>query len=519
MAGMTMTAHRRSPNARLAASSAASRRTNAALPALLPLVLLLVLSIVPAAMADLSVRLKQLVAEFDPTGSTTGVVIMDSESGEILAAHNLNRALIPASNQKLLTTGAALFTLGPEFRFQTELIHQPADHRLIVRASGDPAFGDPVLLEQMGMDVESLLDMWATAWLNAGTTPPTEIVIDDRVFDQDFIHSSWPRDQLNRWYCAEVAGLNFHTNVVAIYARPQGQGQRPLLSLAPRAPWLEVGNEARSVTSGDQTLWASRAHNTNRIVVHGDVRWNGQPVRVTINDVPLFFGKLLASRIAEKSETAPLIRVRRAAADERFERGKVVHTVRSSMPVILQRTNEDSINLYADALLKRMGYEVTKMPGSWADGTAVLRMVLHDKIGSEATRDLAIADGSGMSRENRISPRAMGEWLRAVQMDDRVGQMFIDSLPTPGKGTLSSWFVNRKLNNSLHAKTGTLSDVSALSGYLIHPASGRTLVVVTMVNDWSPRVSRASVRKFQESVFMAADAWLTANAQELNIGG
>lgn len=481
------------------------------------------------ALGDLSLRLHQLVAEFDPSGSTAGVVIMDAETGEVLASHNPNRPLIPASNQKLISTGAALFTLGPDFRFQTELIHEPEHNRLIVRASGDPAFADPVLLEQMGMDVELLLDLWAKAWLDAAGAPPAEIVIDDRVFDQNFVHPTWPRDQLNRWYCAEVAGLNFHTNVLAIYAKPQAPGQRPLLSLAPKAPWLQITNEARSATTGDQTVWASRAFTTNRITVHGDVRWNGQPVRVTINDVPLFFGELLADRIgsaAGKSVSEGAggaggtgIKVRRAEPEEHLESGKVLHTVRTSMPTILQRTNEDSMNLYAEALLKRIGYEVTNLPGSWTDGNAVVRMILHDKIGSAVTADVSIADGSGMSRDNRVTSQAMALWLRAVRMDERIGQPFIDSLPTVSKGTLSSWFTHRKLNNELRAKTGTLRDVSTLSGYLVHPASGRTLIVVTMVNDWPARVTRANVRRFQESVFLAADAWLTANTREMNIGG
>lgn len=478
------------------------------------------LTLTTTSLADLSGRLRQLVAESGLSGATVGVVIMDPDTGRILASHNESTPLIPASNQKLITTGTALLTLGHDFTFRTELIHQPEHNRLLVRASGDPAFADPVLLEQMGIDVERLLDIWADAWKDASNTRLAEIVIDDRIFDTNFVHASWPRDQLNRWYCAEVAGLNFHTNVLAIYARPQDPGQRPLLTLAPQANWMEIGNEARSVNTGDQTLWASRAHMTNRITVHGDVRWSGQPVRVTLNDVPLFFGRILAERIARTAAEAQTIAVRRSTPEERFETGRLLHVVQTSMPTVLERTNADSMNLYAEALVKRIGHEVTKLPGSWADGNAVMRMVMLDKLGPTIATELTIADGSGMSRDNLISANALAQWLRVLHQEERISQPFINSLPTTGTGTLTRWFNNRPLSNQLRAKTGTLRDVSALSGYIIDPATGKTLIVVTMVNDWPPRVSRAVVRRFQESITLAADEWLTANQpKDIKIGG
>ncbi|MGP1347835.1 MAG: D-alanyl-D-alanine carboxypeptidase/D-alanyl-D-alanine endopeptidase [Phycisphaerales bacterium] len=464
-----------------------------------------------SAAADLTERLRTLIAESGLTGSNIGVLVMDADSGRILASHNPDTPLIPASNQKLLTSGAALITLGPDFVFRTDLVQQPEHNRLLVRASGDPAFGDPVLLEQMGIDVEHLLSLWVDAWKSASTSRPTEIVIDDRVFDREFVHPSWPVDQLNRWYCAEVAGLNFHTNVLAIYASPSTPGQPPEITLTPRARWMEIKNEARSVNAGDQTVWASRAHNTNRIRLHGDVRWNAQPVRVTINDVPLFFGQLLADRIARSPQEAQTIPIRRAAPDEQLENGRILHTVQSSMQTVLTRTNEDSQNLYAEALIKRIGKEITGLPGSWADGNAALRMVMIDQLGPASGNGFTIADGSGMSRDNRIAPQVLADWLRVLKAHPRCAAPFVESLPEPGAGTLERWFNARPMSNRLHAKTGTLRDVSALSGYVIDPATGRTLIVVTLVNDWPSKVSRAKVRQFQESVVLMADQWLVAN--------
>ena len=177
-----------------------------------------------AAVAGLDDEVRSAIASHPLGEALVAVSVRDAASGHELVSINAGRQMIPASNQKLFTTGAALHVLGADFEFGTTLLRD--GDRLIVLGDGDPAFGDPELLEIMtlndepGVDVEQFLDLWVTAVSEAGMAEVREIVVDDRIFDRVLVHPTWPADQLNRPYCAELAGFNFHLNVLRFYPVP-----------------------------------------------------------------------------------------------------------------------------------------------------------------------------------------------------------------------------------------------------------------------------------------------------------
>ena len=197
---------------------------------------------------ELNSRIEAAAANYKLAGARVGVSILDLESGRTLADLRSSEAFTPASNMKLLTTGAALIVLGKDFVFRTELILNGT--RLVIRGSGDPALGDPFVLEKSTgkPTVDSLVQQLATAVKAAGVSSVSEVIVDDRVFDRQYTHPSWPKDQLDRWYCAEVSGLNFHTNVLSVFPSPGEVSLRPpLFTLEPAAPWLEIENKAKTV--------------------------------------------------------------------------------------------------------------------------------------------------------------------------------------------------------------------------------------------------------------------------------
>ena len=117
--------------------------------------------------------------------SRVGVYVQDADTGEVLAALRDTEPLIPASNMKLLTTGAALAVLGSEFTFRTEL--RRAGDTLVLKGSGDPALADPDLLASMGLGVEDLIDTWIEAIRNSGEQAPTKLIVDATIFDREFV--------------------------------------------------------------------------------------------------------------------------------------------------------------------------------------------------------------------------------------------------------------------------------------------------------------------------------------------
>lgn len=441
-------------------------------------------------------------------GSTRmGAIIVDAGTGQVLAEVNADESLIPASNMKVVTSGVALRVLGADFAFETRLNFDASSNRAIVVGSGDPAFGDPALLEQMGISAEDLLDIWAGALKEAGFKGGGELVIDDRVFDREYVHPTWPTAQLNRWYCAEVSGLNFHTNILTIYAKPTEDGRPPVLRTEPETPWLEIRNRARSISKGQQTAWAARSLTSNDITFNGDARLSAKGVDVALHEMPAVFGRMLATRMARLGIEPEVVRL--AEATEDFSGLPTVHSVRTEMSTVLERCNRDSYNLYAECLLKRVGQEVTGTPGSWRNGAAVVRMQLQEALGPSSGHTFIVADGSGMSRENRVTVRALADWLLELDADPSVREMFIASLATDRtEGTLEKRFRQKRPVNALHAKTGYLTGVSALSGYLVDRQTGRRVIVSMISNDKPGSVALSKVRALEEKIVLLADGYL-----------
>lgn len=471
----------------------------------------------PCLGAALQSRLDRLVNESRLRERVAmSITLLDADTGDELAVFEGDRQLIPASNMKLLTSGTAVSVLGPEFVFETQLVRR--GDQIVVRGAGDPALADPDLLRTMKMAVDQFLDIWVEAAAASGPAP-REVVVDDRVFDREWVHPTWPTAQLNRAYCAEVAGLNFHRNVISVFAKPEGIGNAPSISLEPSAPWLSIKNMAKSVGRDKRhTAWAARPADSNNITLHGDVRYASSPVEVTIHDNPSHVARLIAERVAKK--TGASVSSRSANADEDLSGGKILHVVRSSLPTVLARCNMESENLYAESLLKRIGHSVTRSPGSWANGAAVVRMHLIERLGPEAGADAIVADGSGMSRENRVTSRLLAQWLRSLANDRRVSEVFLESLPKAGEeGTLDKRFGTIKLANDVRAKSGYLSGVSSLSGYVTDPATGRRAIFSIISNDKPNSIPLSDVRKMEERVVEMLDDWVSAQSVAPRMGG
>jgi len=477
--------------------------------------LALTLTATLAAAGELDHTVRELASAAGLGPEQYGVSIVDVETGLVLAEVSSDRAFIPASNQKLLSSGAALVVLGCDYAFQTDFVID--GDRLIVRGSGDPALGDAGVLERLDppQTVENLLGEIVSAVTDGNTTNFSEIVLDDRVFDRERVHESWPVDQLNRWYCAEVDGITFHANVVRVFPTPAtGGGARPpSISLQPDFGWLDLDVRAKTVTSGENTVWVARPRRSNDLTVFGNVRYPAV-VDVATHEPSLLFGRLLADAIESSGvniTSSP--RFRLAEEADPATGGRVAARVSTPVLDVARRCNVDSYNLYGEALMKRIGNAVTGEPGSWDNGAAVIRMTMRDLIGPDAAADTAIADGSGMSRDNRVAPATLTAWLAAMANHEDTGDCFIASLPTVGEGTLRRRFREQAPDLEIRAKSGTLNGVSCLSGYVTDPSSGRRLAFSVLCNDLGRGTASRNARRFHERIALLAETWIEEQEQ------
>ncbi len=481
----------------------------------------------------LSDDIRRLVAKAKLGPSTrVGISVREVESGRVLGEMRADEPLTPASNMKLLTSGAALLVLGPDFQFRTELTQH--EDRLVIKGSGDPALADPAVLSEMEprLSVDDVLGALVKGVQKAGIESASELVIDDRVFDRQWFHPSWPAEQANRGYAAQVSGVNFHANLLLVFPRPgpQGVGSSPALALQPEAPWLRITNRARTVGDGKNSVWITREADANVFTVQGEVR---SPltvgVEVTVNDPATFFGQVLSDQLTKAGVRVGPARtsggpggVRLATEQEQFEgAGKILAVVSTPIEEVLHRCNSDSENLYAEAMLKRVGHAVTRESGSWANGRTVMRMVLSEKLGPDAAASTTISDGSGLSRENLVSPTTFTRWLTLLARNDTTRDAYTNSMAVPGEGTLRRRFQSTKLANDLYAKSGFINGVRCLSGYLVNKESGRRVAFSVMVNNIEGGNANQAALDLHEDIVEMADKWLTrrVNAETPKVGG
>lgn len=481
--------------------------------------------------SELNGRIETLLSNAKLAGARVGVSVLDLDGGRTLAEIHADEPFTPASNMKILTSGTALTVLGKDFAFRTELILD--GDRLILRGSGDPALGDPVVLEKSPdkPTVETLLAALAASVKKAGVEHVSTVIVDDRVFDREFVHPTWPKDQLDKWYCAEVAGVNFHANVLAAFPKPSvdGIGRPPSADLEPAAPWLEIENKARTVATKKNSFWLNRDPDANRFTMFGEVGTPSRvPVEITLHEVPTFAGQLIAAELVKAGVPvgdAPAgdgMRIGRAQLEsaaravrlvepgETFN-GRTVALVTTPIEDVLNRCNTDSQNLYAESMIKRVGHDVTKEPGSWTNGSSVVRMTLAQHLGPDATASTVVTDGSGMSREDRVSPRTLTKWLDRLQRDSALGPIFVTSLATEHRESIRYRLRDNHLSCELHAKTGTINGVRCFSGYLVDPITGHKVAFSVMVNDLKEGEQVGEALMFQGDVVALADKWLVAH--------
>ncbi|MBA4027628.1 MAG: D-alanyl-D-alanine carboxypeptidase/D-alanyl-D-alanine-endopeptidase [Planctomyces sp.] len=451
-------------------------------------------------------------------GAEVAVSVRDARTGEALASMNSRQGMVPASNMKLLTSGAALVVLGAEYKFRTRMFVDGS--RLVVVGSGDPAFADPELLRLSGRSLEEFMGELVEPFVRAGVKGLREVVIDDRVFDREMVHPGWPRDQLDKWYAAPVSGLNFHANVMEVFvAVGPAVGSAPRVRKVPDAAWLELDNSARTVGRGGASALGVQRLLAGGLSTAAGARYRlfgelsvtqVEPIQTALAEPSLVFGQLLADRLGAaglgQGQGGGIV-ARLAEPGEMFSPGAALVEVVTPLAEVLARCNIDSYNLYAEALLKRLGREVTGQPGSWDNGAAVVRMTVTERTGAELSQ-LVVTDGSGLSAENRVSAGVLTSWLASLYRDAAVRGAMVESLAEPGEGTLRKRFKDRRVPGGVHAKSGYINGVQCLSGYVIGERNGRAAAFSVLVNQTQRVREGGAVKKFHEDVVEAVARWL-----------
>lgn len=401
-----------------------------------------------------------------------GIYIKVIKSGRVLYNERGTVPMIPASNLKVLTTAAALDVFGPDHRFETELRGPVANSGGVIAGhiylvgSGDPSFCEPY-----NSPATEPLRFFVRQLKKAGVTGVVgDVVVDDSAFDREFRGQGWFDRYLLDDYAAAVGALSVNANLVEVIVT---QGK---ITTNPSTPHIKFVNKLKP--AGYTEVYVDRQAGSDVVTVGGVIAPGGVVRRTITVDNPSLFAAGVFSRLLDKGgirHTGSYRVIDRLAEPAQVRRLKVYARFKS--PPLLHlatQINKESDNLFAQHLFKALG-ERHRGQGSAANAEAAV-VAFMQRSGIDTT-GLRMVDGCGLSTLNRVSPQQLVEVLNAMWLNPHA-QQFIESLPAGGQGTLSY-----RLNGlTVRAKTGTLKDHSALSGYVVS-AYGQTIAFSVIVND------------------------------------
>lgn len=439
-----------------------------ALPGLCTALLLVAGCVTPAANREtaLPARLDAILTRLADTGATVSARVVTLPERQELYARAADEPYTPASNMKLPVSAAGLDMFGAEHTFKTYLAVDGDD--LWVIGTGDPGIGDPRLARRGGAGVTGVFDEWAEALRARGVEHVTgDLYYYDGALDREWTHASWGEDVLH-WYGAPVSGLNFNDNCVDITIFPTEPGRPVRFEVSPPVENIRVINECVTSDQHEPTIDKLPGGDTYRI--GGTCARREELKSKPVTDPGAFFCDALRTHLAGRGITiAGGIKRADTPPGGRLppppERVVAVH--KTAVRDIIGRINTNSQNFFAEALCKLTGQAFAarqgrQVPGSWADGgVAIADFVRRNGIDG---RGLHVADGSGLSDDNRVTTRLLSDLL-AVMFERPDAEVFIDSLAKGGvNGTLEKRFAG--CAGRVFAKTGYIEGVRALSGYV-----------------------------------------------------
>lgn len=422
---------------------------------------------------------------------------------KVIYEHNPTLPLIPASNLKVVTTSAALDTLGPDFKFRTMFAIKGDD--LAVIGDGDPTLGDAELLKKVGWDTLTVFNAWAARLKEKNVTTAHNLLVDDSIFEQLFQHPNWPTKQDDRRYMAGVAGLNLNANCIDVTVNSNGFGQLVSYTLNPPTKYVTIRNTC--VHGNENLIVLSRVPGSNNIVLGGESRGSTvAPVSANVEDPAMFAGTVLMETLSSAgitfSGTAVRDRTVRTQLSTKDNGGwSIVAVHETPLPVVLGRANKDSMNLYAESLGKRMAAEINHQTGDWKSGAAAMAAFM--KRAGVADNQYQFDDGCGLSKQNNITTEAMTRVL-VYDFYSRNRQTFFSSLAIAGvDGTLDDRFRGSDLRGRVFAKSGFVEGVSALSGYF--KAKDDNWYAFSILMNGIPPKSNSAYKQLQEKIITAVE--------------
>ncbi|HTA20731.1 MAG TPA: D-alanyl-D-alanine carboxypeptidase/D-alanyl-D-alanine-endopeptidase [Polyangia bacterium] len=470
----------------------------------------------PKAPADPAERRAWLKAQIDDAldapalaKAKIGVLAVESDTGKPVYARGEKTPLNAASNVKIVTSSAALSLLGPEYRWRTTLsiaVNPPLPPNgeiagdLVLRGGGDPTL--------VGEDLAAMVADLAALGVHK---VHGALVVDDGFFDGATVGPAYDQKKESTASRAPSSAASLDFNAVAVTIIPGAVAGAPArVTVEPASPYFVVSGSVVTATDGPaapSVETRDEGGTRTRVVVAGRVRLGSEPRTFyrRVDHPALYLGQTLRQQLERRGILVD--KPTRTGAVPAL--GQRVLSTHESAPlaVVVQDLNKRSNNFMAEQVVRTLGAEIVGRPGTWDKGLeAVARYLAGIGLPRGAYQ---MTNGSGLYDSNHFSAEQIVTALRAASRDFRISAEFLASLAVAGTdGTIAHRMSGSLAERYVRAKTGTLANVSCLSGFAGSPGHV-PLVFSILMNDVA---TAAEARRVQDRVATLLVAYLEAES-------
>jgi D-alanyl-D-alanine carboxypeptidase/D-alanyl-D-alanine-endopeptidase (penicillin-binding protein 4) len=421
-----------------------------------------------------------------PFQRTMWGIVIESDAGEILYAHNADRLFVPASNRKLMATSFISACLPLDASLETrierrgEIVDGVLEGDLVIVGGGDPSFAG-----RFFPDRDDFLRPLATTLRDAGIRSiHGDIVADASLFAGDIIPSGWKIGYLSDYYAAPVDALAFNENVIGVNVKSE---HCHLLGITTDPDFSPGSGDLRC--NANESL-SYRATDENSVRVRGLLSREAVQHSVTelvaVRDPALYTAQGVRDFLQRQGISSRGVRVQRTplAGTQRL-----TSIASAQMATILPVVLQDSQNLYTEMLHRRAAAEIFGTAVTLDDALEVERTFLTTVVGLRPD-EFTFGDASGLATDNLVTPVAVVKTLRYLLAPER-RQFFWEAMAHPGdSGTLHRRLV--PLHDRVAAKTGSLNGVTGLSGALL-ARDGSTIYFSILMNHFDAAADSRSM--------------------------
>lgn len=406
-----------------------------------------------------------------------GMVVVDLNSGDTLYQRNAGQLFIPASNMKLFSEAAALMVLGPDYRFKNQLSTNASQLKqgilkgdLYLHLSGDPSFNRG--------DLKTLLASLKHWNINS---IKGNFFIDSSLVNVTAYPPGWLTADLSYSYGAPIAPLMLDSNRLTVTVNPGMQdGSTAFVEVDDGGGAIVLDNQAKTKVNPKGCGLGFNLDAENHLIVRGCVgigQWAVQQHMAIKN--PLLYAQAMIRSELSKSGIQLKGQVQLGKAPS----GALLLATQYSKPLseLMADTLKPSDNLYADSLYLHAASKLNGSPVNWKEAEPVIKTFLEQQTGINLQNSI-FTDGSGLSRYNLVTPQQTVSLLKFLYERFPLSYEYIAALPISGRdGTLQKRFKTPSEQGFIRAKTGTMTGMNSLSGYL-YAANGHTLAFSMFIN-------------------------------------